>query len=279
MSLRSKPLQMLLSDNLESNILINENSSRHIGVSLMNHLRIFIFETDTKCVSIDFINQLISPNGMSIVPANHVLAISLEIKSNYLCIEINSSLFNEEDFRLLLAIKYLKQKQLYQIKNEIITYGLLKNLTALGYSEQTFYHFIRNSIFLRIQNQFGRIVEFNSKYKVLAELFLALVNDPKTFTVNNTCVTSYTEKLNCSEKTLLRCCLSVFHISPQELLKHHLFLNALGWISDFDKPVFNIASRLGYSSQSAFTKFIKSQTSQSLSQIRKQIKDQLGYSR
>lgn len=271
----SKYKSKLFSEGTESDILITENNSRQLGVGLARYLRIFIFEAKSHNVSIDFVNQLVTPNGMSIVPPGHINAIGADNTSNFICIEINPKLLREEDIRLLLALKYLKQKQLKEIESDIIHYNLLKTFIGVNFNEQAFFELLRNSIIARIKFQFGGLIEANSKYLKLAEHFLHLVNTPKPFTVNHTSISKYTEELKCSEKALLRCCLSVFNLSPQELLKHHLFINALGLISTIEKPAHSIAERLGYSSQSAFSKFMKSQTSQRLNYIRQQIKERV----
>ena len=262
------------SENELKKIVSSENLSYYKGFGLSHNLRLFVFKDQPGAFSINLISQTLRDNSIAIVPPGQLHYLSPLKCPDFICIEVPSLVLKHEDLDFITRLTYPTQKYLHLGKIEGFNYSQLKTLFGEDSSHQITLQLLKIKLEKNYPNQFGSSERPCDSYFGLANNFESLIKEIKHFTLEHTFVRDYTDKLNCTERTLNRACEKVFRVSPQDILKHYLLLRSIYLLFNEQHHPYIIAQKLGYSSINAFMKFVKVQTSLSPNKIKKKFQEE-----
>lgn len=249
-------------------IVSSENLDHYKGCGLSPNVRLFIFKQQPGAFAINFITQKLRDNSIAIVPPMQLHFLSPIECGDYICIEVPENVLNVEDFVFMSRFIYATQKHLQLGKLEGFDYEQFKKLLVNDYNYQATLQLLKGRIEKSYPNRLGKPDFVSIKYLALAKEFESRILGIKLFTLDDTIISQYTDKLICSEKALCRACAEVFRATPKDILKHHLLVRSIPMLFNKNYNTELIAAKLGYSSLSAFTKFIKKQTDTTPGKIR-----------
>ncbi|MES2477721.1 MAG: helix-turn-helix domain-containing protein [Bacteroidota bacterium] len=255
---------------LES-IIYSENLSYYQGFGLSPNVKLFVFKHQPGAFSINLITQKLKYRSIAIVPPGQLHFLSPVECTDFICIEVPPNVLIDEDFGFMTRLLYSTQKHLHLGKMEGFDYDQIKIILSSENNHQLSLQLLKSKIEKAYPNQFGEFERGDENFVELARQFEALLRGIEHFTVDHTIINPYTEALYCSEKALYRACKSVFNVSPQNLLKYQLLMRSIPLLFNKKYTPELIACKVGYSSVSAFTRFIKLQTNSTPGKIRKQL--------
>lgn len=223
------------------------------GLCGVQCLRMLIFITLPDKFSIDFFDQELSLNRAYIIPAGHFYSLSDRSNLSFWCIDFQIGAISFEDSDLLLSLKFQNQKS---VPIKYVDYKFLLSSQGPVFKEVRSILLI-NKVIADYQRGVNSDIADFDKNLLLAKRFFHFLSRAQekldVLTIRN-----IAQKLNCSERTLLRCCKSVFGLTTKELLKKHFVLISL-YMFRFSPSVSAVAKDLGFADSKTFIRFIKNE--------------------
>lgn len=244
----------------QSDIIISNSPGYARGLWGVQSLRMLIFITLPDTFSIDFTDQKPAVQTAYLIPPGHFYFLSEEQSCSFWCIDFCMGL-SGRDGDLLLALKYQNQK------GTLIEWDAFNFLSSA--MEQDLKEvqciLLMNKVIVDYQRRINcDLVDFDKNLLLAKRLLHFLCSAPEKLDVLT--IINIARTLNCSERTLLRSCQSVFGLTTKELLKKHLVLISL-YMFRFTPSVKAVAKDLGFADAKTFIRFIKNELSQTPKQI------------
>ena len=259
-----------LSDTTLESISFSENLSYYQGFGLSPNVRLFVFKDQPRAFSINLITQKLKDRSIAIVPPGQLHFLSPIECNDFICIEVPQNVLVDEDFGFMTRLIYANQKHLHLDKMPGFSYDQIKMLFGNNFDHWLSLQLLKGKIENAYPNRLGKASRPCDSYSRLAFDFESIIKDKKSFTLNDTIISYYAERLNCSEKSLMRACREVFFVSPTAMFRHYLMMKCIPLLLNKDYRTDTIAQKLGYSNSSSFLRFIKSHTETTPNKIRKQ---------
>lgn len=244
----------------QSDIIISDSPGYARGLRGVQSLRILIFITLPDAFSIDFTDQKPAVQTAYIIPPGHFCFLSEEQSCSFWCIDFYRGI-SGRDADLLLALKYQNRK------------GILLDADAVNFLSSSIDQELKEVqcvlLMNRVITDYQRrincdLADFDKNLILAKRLLHFLCSAPEKLDVLT--IVNIAQKLNCSERTLLRCCKSVFGLTTKELLKKHFVLISL-YMFRFSPSVSAVARDLGFADSKTFIRFIKNELRQTPKQI------------
>lgn len=249
-------------------IIISNSPKYTMGLDVAHHTKIFFFKYKPQKFLVDFVEQKFETSNVCVVPATHLYFLGPKLQSPFFCLDIHESLLNNRDLHYLHSLKFVKQKVLKFSQKETTLFDTLEHLWGKQFDEQYYFNYFKNLIIQELpigvshHSTLGNIVLISQFLEHLKKIELKL---------DNCTVAKIANELDCSEKTLLRACLSSFGISTKEVLKYNILLKGIYMLSKGEYNISTIAEKLGFSSVNSFDKCIKRFTNQTPKTIQQQL--------
>lgn len=220
--------------------------------------RFVLFDGSPEPCFINMVRQTLINRSMLIVPPGQLLLS--RIVKGHACLEIADSDFSEFDRFFVRKFLYQNQKHFHTTKLSNLDFEQWECTLNSELPLQTKMSFIRSQFETQYQGQFGNSYITNSSYTGLANAFEGALKEIHSFSLDDAIISRYSEKLNCSEKTLRRACKNVFGASPIEIIRHFIMSRIITLLISRKYTLDRICQTLGYSSMNAFARFVKLQT-------------------
>ena len=249
------PLESVaFSENLSyfQGIGLSPNSSS--GICFTENLRLIVFNQLPDSFDIDFVSQDLQAGVIYVIPPDHKYHISLNSNCQFYCFDIPLYILDIKFTKLLNAIAYEEHK----VVEPYIRSDFLNWLVHLDshISTTQIIEILKREI---INSNSKKAISYSSDIKeeqyVLGNRFLNLLLKSE-LQLEHT-IQYYAAKLGCCTRTLQRACLINFKVSPQQMIRHHLFIKSLRLLLNKSDSIEDVALKLGYSNHSAFCKFTK----------------------
>lgn len=224
------------------------------GVCFTENIQLIVFIALPDSFDIDFVIQELQVGAIYVIPPDHKFHISPNSSCQYYCFDISVSVLDKQFRQLLNAIAYEKYKDVTP-NNHSDFINWIENLNSNNSIIGIFEHLKRVIMEGFYGNANLAYIEIAEEQFNLANRFLDLLlknNFNKELSIKYCAA-----KLGCCTRSLQRACLKNYKVEPQQMIKHHLFVQSLRLLSDKNDTIEKVALKLGYSTHNAFCKFTK----------------------
>jgi AraC-like DNA-binding protein len=223
------------------------------GIQIAPDIRIFLFAMPPVHFEVDFIKQNHSEQNLFIVPTNHSYRISVDTNTTFTYFDIPADILSNSERSLIFYLKYQPQKSLR-------LNGSTKDIhSKLITGAQECYYYKYEYVVSCIEAQIPTHLTSKPIYQRYLEIAykLQLFLDKTDLRLNNSNIDFIADETGISPKNLHRACIAAFGVPAKVVLKQQLLLKS---IALFSKPKYSmtaIADQLGFSSISAFDRYVK----------------------
>jgi AraC-like DNA-binding protein len=252
----------------DKKIIISDSPKYTTGLDVAHYTKFFFFKHKPEKFLVDFVEQKFEASNVCVVPSTHLYFLSPKIQSPFFCMDIHDSLLNSRDLHYLHSLKFVKQKVLRFSQKETSLFDTLECLWTKQFDEEHYFNYFKNLIVP--ESSMGTSHRTTLRNIVLISQFLEHLKKIE-LKLDNCTVARMANELNCSEKTLLRACLSSFGMSTKEVLKYNILLKGIYMLSRGEYNISTIAEKLGFSSVGSFDKCVKRFTNQTPKKIQNEL--------